>query len=122
MAQELLRYQPTEGGRGGWLARIAKLVAITNEDPALGIVHGAGERNPAAGNHGPSAGNGKAAPAKMAASCAASSPHGEPSFHIVQRALEDARVSLERRQENHDRTINDIGEAGKNVDMLQTYL
>jgi hypothetical protein len=28
---------------------------------------------------------------------------------------EDARVSLERRCENHDHAIDDIGEAGKNV-------
>jgi hypothetical protein len=38
-----------------------------------------------------------------------------PSCQIVQRAPEDACVSLERRRENHDRTIDDIGEAGKNV-------
>jgi hypothetical protein len=49
------------------------------------------------------------------ASHAASSPRGEPSYQIVQRAPEDARVSLERRRENHDRAIDDIGEAGKNV-------
>jgi hypothetical protein len=49
------------------------------------------------------------------ASRAASSPRGEPSCQIVQRAPENARVSLERRHENHDRAINDIGEAGKNV-------
>jgi hypothetical protein len=46
---------------------------------------------------------------------AASSPCGEPNCQIVQRALEDARVSLEHRSENHDRAIDDIGEAGKNV-------
>jgi hypothetical protein len=34
MAQELLRYQPTDDGREGLRARIAELVAITNEDPA----------------------------------------------------------------------------------------
>jgi hypothetical protein len=45
----------------------------------------------------------------------ASSPHGEPSCQIVQCAAEDARVSLERRRENHDRAIDDIDEAGKNV-------
>jgi hypothetical protein len=45
---------------------------------------------------------------------AASSPRGEPSCQIVQRTPEDARVSLERRRENHDRANNDIGEAGKN--------
>jgi hypothetical protein len=49
------------------------------------------------------------------ASRAASLPRGEPSCQIVQRAPEDARVSLERRRENHDRAIDDIGEAGKNV-------
>jgi hypothetical protein len=36
MAQELLRYQPTDDGREGWRARIAELVAIANEDPAQG--------------------------------------------------------------------------------------
>jgi hypothetical protein len=34
MAQELLRYQPTDDGREGWRARIAELIAIANEDPA----------------------------------------------------------------------------------------
>jgi hypothetical protein len=34
MAQELLRYQPTNDGREGWRARIAELIAIANEDPA----------------------------------------------------------------------------------------
>jgi hypothetical protein len=36
MAQELLRYQPTADGREGWRARISELVALANEDPALG--------------------------------------------------------------------------------------
>jgi hypothetical protein len=52
------------------------------------------------------------------ASRATSSPRGKPSCQIVQRAPEDARVSLERRHENHDRAIDDIGEAGKNVKTL----
>jgi hypothetical protein len=34
MAQELLRYQPTDDGREGWRAQIAELVAIANEGPA----------------------------------------------------------------------------------------
>jgi hypothetical protein len=37
MAQDLLRYQPIEGGREGWLARITELVTITNGDPTLGV-------------------------------------------------------------------------------------
>jgi hypothetical protein len=115
MAQELLRYQPTDDGREGWRARIAELVAIANEDPAQGAAQGAGEPDPAAGRHAPGAGDGKAAKAKKVASHAASSPRGEPSCQIVQRALEDACVSLERRRKNHDRAIDDIGEAGKNV-------
>jgi hypothetical protein len=49
MAHELLRYQPTEGGREGWLARIAELIAIANKDPALGIAQGAGVPDPVAG-------------------------------------------------------------------------
>jgi hypothetical protein len=36
MSQELLHYQPMERGREAWLARIAELVVIANEDPALG--------------------------------------------------------------------------------------
>jgi hypothetical protein len=36
MAQELLRYQPTDDGCEGWRARIIELVAITNEDLAQG--------------------------------------------------------------------------------------
>jgi hypothetical protein len=115
MAQELLRYQPTADGREGWRARITELVAIANEDPALGGAQGVGEPDPAAGYHASGAGDGKAAQAEKAVSCAASSPRGEPSCQIVQRAPEDARVSLERHRENHDRAIDDIGKAGKNV-------
>jgi hypothetical protein len=63
----------------------------------------------------PGARDGKAAKVKKVASHAASSPRGEPSCQIVQRAPEDACVSLEHRHENHDRAIDNIGEAGKNV-------
>jgi hypothetical protein len=115
MAQELLRYQPTADGREGWRSRIAELIAIANEDPTQGGAQGAGEPDPAVGHHAPGAEDGKAAKAKKVASCTASSPRGEPSCQIVQRALEDARVSLERRCKNHDRAIDDIGETGKNV-------
>jgi hypothetical protein len=115
LAQELLCYQPTTDGHEGWHARIAELVAIANEDPALGGAQGMGELDPAAGHHAPGARNGKAAQAKKVVSRAASSPHGEPSCQIVQRAPEDARVSLERCRENHDRAMDNIGEAGKNV-------
>jgi hypothetical protein len=118
MAQELLLYQPTDDRREGWRARIAELVAIANEDPAQGGAQGAGEPDPAAGRRAPGARDGKAAKAKQVASRTASSPRGEPSCQIVQRALEDARVSLERHCENHDRAIDDIGEADKNVKTL----
>jgi hypothetical protein len=74
-----------------------------------------GEPDPAVGRRAPGTRDGKAAKAKKVASRAASLPRGEPSCQIVQRALEDARVSLERRHKNHDRTIKDISEAGKNV-------
>jgi hypothetical protein len=102
-------------GREAWRARIAELVAIVNKDPAQGGAQGAGKPDPAAGHRAPGAEDGKAAKAKKVASRAASSPRREPSCQLVQRALEDARISLERRRENHDRTIDDIGEAGKNV-------
>jgi hypothetical protein len=114
-----LRYQPTADGREGWRARIAELVAIANEDPALGGAQGAGEPDLAAGHCAPSTGDGKAAQAKKVVSRSASSSRGEPSCQIVQRASEDARVSLEHRRENHDRAIDDIGEAGKNVKVIR---
>jgi hypothetical protein len=115
MVQELLCYQPTADGREGWHSRIAELIAIANEDPAQGGAQGVGEPDPAVGHRAPGAEDGKAAKAKKVASRAASSPRGEPSCQIVQHAPEDARVSLEHRRENHDRSIDDIGEAGKNV-------
>jgi hypothetical protein len=49
MAQELLRYQPTDDGREGWRARIAELIAIANEDPAQGGAQGTGDPDPVAG-------------------------------------------------------------------------
>jgi hypothetical protein len=79
MAQELLRYQTTTDGREGWRARIAELIPIANEDPALGGAQGAGELDPAAGHHAPGAEDGKAAQAKKAVSRVASLPRGEPS-------------------------------------------
>jgi hypothetical protein len=94
MAQELLHYQPTDDGREGWRARIAELVTIANEDPAQGGAQGAEEPDPVAGRRAPGARDGKAAKAKKVASRAASSPRGEPSCQIVQRALEDECVSL----------------------------
>jgi hypothetical protein len=115
MAQELLRYQPIDDGREGWRARIAELIAIAKEDPAQGGAQGAGDLDPAVGRRAPGAGDGRATKAKKVVSRAASSPREEPSCQIVQRAPEDARVSLERRRENNDRAIDDIGEAGKNV-------
>jgi hypothetical protein len=115
MAQELLRYQPTADGREGWRARITELIAIANKDPAFRGAQGAGEPDPVAGHRAPGAGDGKAAQAKKVVSHAASSPRGDPSCQIIQRAPEDARVSLERRRENHDCAIDNIGEAGKNV-------
>jgi hypothetical protein len=36
MAQELMRYQPSDDGREGWRAQIAELVTIANEDLAQG--------------------------------------------------------------------------------------
>jgi hypothetical protein len=83
--------------------------------PGPGRSPGRGRTKSAAGHRAPGAGDGKATKAKKVASRATSSPRGEPSCQIVQRALEDARVSLERRRENHDRAIDDICEAGKNV-------
>jgi hypothetical protein len=115
MAQELPCYQPTADGHEGWCAQIVELVAIANKDPALGGAQGAGDPDPAAGHRAPGAGDGPAAQAKKVVSRAASLPRGEPSCQIIQHAQEDARVSLEHHHENHDRAIDDIGEAGKNV-------
>jgi hypothetical protein len=83
MAQELLRYQSTADRREGWHARIAELVTIANEDPALGGAQGAGEPDPAAGHRALGARGGKAAQAKKVVSRAASSLRGEPSCQIV---------------------------------------
>jgi hypothetical protein len=83
MAQELLRYQPTDDGREGWRARIAELVAIANEDPAQGGAQGAGSPDPATGRRAPGAGDGRANKAKKVVSRAASSPRGEPTCQIV---------------------------------------
>jgi hypothetical protein len=110
MAQELLHYQPTDDGREGWCTRITELVAIANEDPTQGGAQGMENQIRRQGT-----GDRKAAKAKKVASRAASSPRGEPICQIIQCAPEDARVSLEHRCENHDCTIDDIGEAGKNV-------
>jgi hypothetical protein len=115
MAQELLCYQPTDDGREGWHARIAELIAIANEDPTQEGAQGMGNLDPVAGHRTPGAGDGRADKAKKVVSRTASLPRGEPSCQIVQRALEDARVSLEHRRENHDHAIDDIGKAGKNV-------
>jgi hypothetical protein len=115
MAQELLRYHPTKGSHEGWLAQIAELDAITNEELALGVAQGAEHQICRQGLVPRVAGNGKSAPAKRADFRAAASPHGDPTCHIVQRALEDASISLECCQENHDLAIDDIGEAGKNA-------
>jgi hypothetical protein len=79
MAQELLRYQPTDDGCEGWRARIAELVAIANEDLAQGGAQGAGNPDPAAGHRAPGAGDGRVNKAKKVASRTASSPRGEPS-------------------------------------------
>jgi hypothetical protein len=68
-----------------------------------------------AGHYAPGTRNGKASQDKKAVSRIAYSPRGEPSCQIVQRAPEDARVSLEHHRGNHDRTLDDIGDAGKNI-------
>jgi hypothetical protein len=91
MAQELLCYQPTVDGCEGWRARIAELVAIANEDPALGGAQGVGKPDLAAGHCTLGAGDGKAAQAKKVVSRSTSLPRGEPSCQIVQCAPEDAR-------------------------------
>jgi hypothetical protein len=83
MAQEVLRYQPTDDGREGWRTQIVELVAIANKDSAQGGAQGAGEPDPVAGRRAPGAGDGKAAKVKKVASRAASSPRGEPSCQIV---------------------------------------
>jgi hypothetical protein len=61
MAQELLCCQPTEDSREGWLARIAKLIAIANKDPTLGNPQGVGVPDSATGPRAPGTKNGKAA-------------------------------------------------------------
>jgi hypothetical protein len=102
------------GVRGGALESPSSSPSPTKTQPRE-VPRGAREPDPAAGRRAPGAGDGKAAKAKKVASRAASSPCEEPSCQIVQRAPEDACVSLEHHRENHDRAIDDIGKAGKNV-------
>jgi hypothetical protein len=66
MAQELLRYHPTDSGHEGWLARITEHVAITNEDPDLGARQGIGALDPPAGHQGLGEGHTNANPKKAA--------------------------------------------------------
>jgi hypothetical protein len=68
-----------QGGREVCLARIAELVAIASEDPALGVTQGARAPVLPARPRAPGAKNGKSAPTKRVAYRAASSPCGEPS-------------------------------------------
>jgi hypothetical protein len=115
MAQEVLCYQPTDSDREGLLAQIAELITIANKDPALGVCRGAEAPDLPMGQQDQGARHANVPPAKKVDSCVALSPHGEPSYHIVQRALEDAHVSLECHRENHHHAIDDMREAGKNV-------
>jgi hypothetical protein len=71
MAQELLRYQPTNGCREGWLAQITELVAIANKNPAQGARTCAGALDPPVGHQGQGAGHANGTPAKNAISRAA---------------------------------------------------
>src|SRR5664279_5977444 len=51
----------------------------------------------------------------------ASSPHlGRPSCQILQRAPEDARVSLERQRQRQHRAVQDVAVAGRNNCVIPT--
>src|SRR5664279_744331 len=127
MAQELLRYRPTEAGHDGWLARITELVNVAGAAPAPSrsmappppppsahAGHGAPPPPPppgdGAGHHRGARAPGGAPPP----SHGASSPHlAGTSCQIVQRAREDARVSLERQRDRQRRAVQHIATAGR---------
>src|SRR5664279_1744907 len=139
MAQELLRYRPAEAGHDGWLARITELVNAAgvalapSRSMAPPPSHGAQAPPP---SHDAHAGRGAPPPPPPppggdAGHCrgtrvpdgapppshGASSPHlAGTSCQIIQRAPEDARVSLERQH----RVVRDIAVAGRNNRVVPT--
>src|SRR5664279_1458545 len=141
MPQELLWYRPAEAGHDGWLARITELVNAAGAAPAPSrsmapppsrgaqapppshcaqAAHGAPAPPPpplgdgAGHRHGTRVPEGAPLP-----SHGASSLHlGGPSCQILQRAPEDARVSLERQRQH--RAVQDIAAAGRNNHVVPT--
>jgi hypothetical protein len=113
MAQELLRYQPIDGSRDGWLARIAKLATIYNKDLAQGFSMARGLQICLRGNK-----------SREWATPTSHLPRRWP--HVPPRRLAASQVAtssserpktLEHRWENHDRAIDNIEEMGKNINV-----
>ena len=115
MAQELLRYRPTDAGHDGWLARVTELVNAAGAAPAPSrsmapppsraphagsIAHGAPPPPPPPGGDVGRNRDTRVPGGAPLSSHGASSPRPEaPSCQIIQRAPEDARVALERQRE-----------------------
>ena len=130
MAQELLQYRPTPAAQEAWLNRVAELIGAARAAapaPSCSLVpsalvgdvaHGA----PPAPPHQPAPAPAPPVPPQPApagapprdgrAASLASSPH---DCQIVQRAPEDARVSIERGQERRNRAVQDVATAGRHL-------
>jgi hypothetical protein len=112
MAQELLRYRPTEVGQDAWLARITELVQgagpapsrAAPPPPSLDIVPSRGRPGEPAPNAPP-----PPPPPPPPAHDASS-----PDCLILQRAPEDARVILERQRERQNRAVQNLAAASRN--------
>lgn len=121
MAQELLRYRPTEGGYDAWLGRITELVdaARDGQAPSRSLPappsradraerdapppppnRDVAERRPAARALEPSRGS-------LAPDC------DSDSCQIIRRAPPDARVVLEKARNCQDRVLHDVAMAGR---------
>ena len=130
MAQELLQYRPTPDAQEAWLNRVSELIGAARAAapaPSRSLVpsalvgdvaHGAPPappRHPApapAPLIPPQPAPAGAPPRDGRAASHASSPH---DCQIVQRAPEDARVSIERGQERRNRAVQDIATAGRHL-------
>ena len=125
MAQELLQYRPTPEAQDAWLNRLTELVdaaRVAAPAPSRSLVPSTrvgdvAHAAPPPPSHQPAPAPPQPAPAgapprENRAASHASSPH---DCQIIQRAPEDARVSIERGQNHHNRTVQDIATAGRHL-------
>lgn len=122
MAQELLRYRPTEAGYDAWLARITELVNTAGAAPAPSRSLPPPPPRGAEAEHGApppplpsndSAGHRRGAHAWEPSRNASSPDPDDASCQIIRRAPPDARVLLEQQRQCQDRTIQEVTAAGR---------